>query len=414
MTAGEFEVVIVGGGAAGLAAARELKEAGIEATVIEARPRLGGRAWTITDPTGLALDLGCGWLHSADRNPWVEVAARQGRMIDKSPPPWSRPSLPIGFSILEQREFLAAMKTLHERMRRAASAGKNDAPASQYLEPGNRWNGLLNTVSTYISGAELERMSTLDFDRYDDSGVNWRIVEGYGTTIAASGTGLPAVLECAVTAVDHAGKRLKIDTTRGTFAADQVIVTIPSTLIAEEKIRFAPALPEKIAAAAGLPLGLANKLFIALENAGEFEKDSRLFGRTDRTGTGAYHFRPFGRPQIEAYFGGSLAAELETAGDCAYFDFARSELTGLLGGDFARRITPIAVHGWNADPYARGSYSYARPGMAEARAILAAPVDDRLFFAGEACSKHDFSTAHGAWLSGTSAAEQVIASRRKR
>ncbi len=93
-------------------------------------------------------------------------------------------------------------------------------------------------------------------------------------------------------------------------------------LLAEEKLLFTPALPEKAEAAAGLPLGLDDKLFLSLSDADEFEKDSRLFGRTDRTGTAAYHFRPFGRPQIEAYFGGRLAAELEAGGETAFFDFA--------------------------------------------------------------------------------------------
>jgi monoamine oxidase len=152
---------------------------------------------------------------------------------------------------------------------------------------------------------------------------------------------------------------------------------------------------------------------MSLEHAEEFEEESRLFGRTDRVGTGAYHFRPFGRPQIEAYFGGMLARELEANGDAAFFDFASGELTALLGGDFARRIRPIRVHRWGADRFARGSYSYARPGQADQRAVLAAPVDDRVFFAGEACSRNDYSTAHGAWLTGVAAAGQVLDARQK-
>jgi monoamine oxidase len=159
------------------------------------------------------------------------------------------------------------------------------------------------------------------------------------------------------------------------------------------------------------PLGLADKLFLSLEGAQEFETDSRLFGRTDRTCTGAYHFRPFGRPIIEAYFGGTCAAELEAGGEGAFHDFARAELAGLLGSDFVRRVKPLRMHSWGADPYARGSYSYALPGKADARALLAAPVEDCIFFAGEACSRHDYSTAHGAYLTGIAAAEQVLAAR---
>ena len=187
---------------------------------------------------------------------------------------------------------------------------------------------------------------------------------------------------------------------------------MPTPALANEHF-FVPALPAKVEAALALPLGLDDKLFMSLEHAEEFEKESRLFGRTDRVGTGAYHFRPFGRPQIEAYFGGTLARELEANGDAAFFDFASGELTALLGGDFARRIRPIRVHRWGADRFARGSYSYARPGQADQRAALAAPVDDRLFFAGEACSRNDYSTAHGAWLTGVAAAGQVLDARQK-
>ena len=161
-----------------------------------------------------------------------------------------------------------------------------------------------------------------------------------------------------------------------------------------------------------MPLGLADKLFLSLSEAGEFEKDSRLFGRTDRSGTATYHVRPFGRPQIEAYFAATLAAELETAGEDAFLDFAVEELVGLLGSDFARRIKPLHLHRWGIDPLAGGSYSYALPGKADCRAVLAAPVDDRLFFAGEACSTNDYSTAHGAYLTGVAAADQAIAARR--
>ena len=413
MTNSETEVAIIGGGAAGIAAGRRLREASIDCLLIEARPRLGGRAWTITDQSGCALDLGCGWLHSADRNPWATVAQAQGRTIDKTPPPWTRPSLPIGFPLAEQHDFGNAMERFYERVEAAASKSP-DVTAASVLEPDDRWNSLIVAVGTFISGAELDKISARDFVNYDDNGVNWRVVEGYGATIAAAGDGLPVVLDCPVRRIDRRGQRLKIETAKGTITADQAIVTLPSTVLADNENLFAPALPEKTRAARGLPLGLADKLFLSLDDAEEFEADSRLFGATDRSAVAAYHLRPFGRPQIEAYFGGQLASDLEAQGERAFFDFAVSELVNLLGGAFARRIKPIHMHRWGADPFARGSYSYALPGMADCRAALAAPVDGRLYFAGEACSRGDFSTAHGGWITGVLAAEQVIAVRQRK
>jgi len=412
MSSSDTEVAVIGGGAAGIAAARRLHEAGVACVIIEARPRLGGRAWTVTDPDGHGIDLGCGWLHSADRNPWRAIAQAQGLTLDDTPPPWTRPALPVGFSLADQHAFLQAQHRFYERL--AAAEHAPDQPASALLEPGGRWNALLDAVNTYVSGAELAHVSAVDLARYDDSNINWRVVDGLGTAIAGHGVGLAAALDCPVQRIDHGSQRLRIETQRGTFTADQAIVTLPSAVIAQQPDLFAPHLPAKTEAAAGLPLGLADKLFLALDQPDEFEADSRLFGRTDSVATATYHLRPFGRPQIEAYFGGSLAAELEQAGDAAFTDFAVGQLKDLLGNAFARRVRPLCVHAWRRDPFARGSYSYARPGHAEARAVLAASVDDRLFFAGEACSLADFSTAHGAYLTGAAAAETVIAARGRR
>ena len=410
MASSEFEVVVVGGGAAGIAAARRLREAGIDALIVEARERLGGRAWT-TDDARMPLDLGCGWLHSADRNPWREIAEAQGRTIDETPPPWARTSPAVGFPAFDQAGFFEALRSFRGRLE-ALSEDEPDRSAAEFLEPDGRWNGLLDAVSTFFSGTELDRVSVHDFDRYEDTMVNWRVVEGYGRVIVAHGAGLPVELSCPVRGIDRSGKRLQVETARGAIAADAVIVTLPSNLLAEGKLLFTPALPEKAEAAAGLPLGLADKLFLSLANAEEFDKDSRLFGRTDRTATAAYHFRPFGRPMIEAYFAGTLAAELEAGGEAAFLDFAVGELAGILGSEFAHRLKPLQLHSWGSDPHARGSYSYALPGKADCRAALAAPVENRLFFAGEACSRTGFSTAHGAYFTGIAAAEQAIAALR--
>ena len=329
MANSDTEVVIVGGGAAGVAACRRLKDAGIDCLLIEARQRLGGRAWTIGDDPRRPIDLGCGWLHSADRNPWREIAEAQGRSIDRTPPPWMRPSASIGFSPSEQAAFQDAREKFFSRVASAAEEAR-DIPAATLLDPNGRWNDLISATGTYVGGGELERVSALDLSRYDDSGVNWRVVEGYGTVIAAHGADLPVALGRAVRRIDWRGRRLRVETTDGSIAADAAIVTLPSALLAVEAIVFTPRLPAKTEAAAGLPLGLADKLFLSLADAGEFEKDSRLFGRTDRRATATYHMRPFGRPQIEAYFAASLAAELETAGEAAFLARFRAGRTGRL------------------------------------------------------------------------------------
>jgi monoamine oxidase len=409
---GDSEIAIIGGGAAGIAAGRRLREAGHDCLIVEARSRLGGRAFTVEGPSGAALDLGCGWLHSADRNPWVAIVEAEGFTIDRTAPPWSRPSLPGVFKPGEQDEFNKAMGEFFERLSAAVAKGK-DMPASELLESGNRWNNLITAVGTYISGTELQNMSALDFEHYEDTEVNWRVKEGYGTAIAAHGKNVPVVFDSPVTRIDHSGKRVKIVTAKGDIMADQVIITLPTNVLAERADFFAPTLPEKTRAASRLPLGLADKLFLLLDRAEEFEPGGRLFGSTERSGTGTYHMRPFARPLIECFYAGQCARDLEAGGERAFFNFAVKELTSHLGGDFAKRVKPSLVHPWGKDPYAQGSYSYAVPGAAYERAMLARPIDDRLFFAGEACSAHDFSTAHGAYLTGVAAAGQAIAARKR-
>ncbi len=189
---------------------------------------------------------------------------------------------------------------------------------------------------------------------------------------------------------------------------------MPTAAIAGEHLAFDPKLPDKLAAAAGLPLGLANKLFLRLDGAlPDIDSERFLIGSTVRRETMSYQVQPMGRPRINCFFGGRFAAQLERDGIEAMAAFATDELAGLLGADIRRHLSPIAASFWRRDPFAGGSYSYALPGHADDRALLATPVDDRLFFAGEACSLNYFSTAHGAYETGTAAAEAALASLRR-
>jgi monoamine oxidase len=402
------DVIVIGAGAAGLGAARRLAAAGIAVHVVEARNRVGGRAWTAHAPSGPPIELGCAWLHSADENELCALALQNGLTIDKTRPPWRTQMNDVGFAPADQADFRAARGRLFARLDEAG-ATEGDQSADRLLDPGSRWNPLLNATSTYINGVELDQLSVLDFWRYHDTGVNWRIVEGYGALMAAMAAGLDITFECPARLVDHTGLQVRIETPRGDLRARAVIVTVPTDVLCTGDLRFHPALPDKIAASAALPLGLADKLYLELDGAEEFPKDSHLYGALDSVRTGSYHVRPFGRPVIEVYFGGRFARELEAEGEAAFASFAVGQLASLLGEGLRKRLHPIAATAWARDPYARGSYSHAMPGHADARRILAAPIDERLFFAGEACMVHDFSTAHGAYRSGVAAADAIIA-----
>jgi monoamine oxidase len=403
----QVDVAIIGAGAAGLGAARTLEHSGLSVVVLEARDRVGGRGHTIMAAPGITFDLGCGWLHSADKNSFVKIAEQLNFEIDKTRPPWREQTLDAGFPPKERADFIEAIDEFYDRAEEAAKSGR-DSAASAWLEPGNRWNPMIDAISTYVNGCELDAVSILDMDAYEDTGINWRVRRGYGALMAAYGALCLLAFNCEVTRIDHSGRRLRIETSRGTLSAGKVIVTVPTNLISDEAISFHPALPAKVDAARGLPLGLDNKVMLALSDPEALPKDGNLRGATMRTAMGSFHLRPFGQPCIEGFFGGSFARALEDAGDGALAAQAIDEIAALLGSDFRRKLKPLAESRWARDPFARGAYSHALPGHAGARAILAAPVDGRLFFAGEATSPNFFSTAHGARDSGERAAGEVV------
>ena len=403
----EVDVAVIGAGSAGIAAARRLVAADrVSVLVLEARDRPGGRAWTV-EADGMPMDLGCEWLHSADRNVLAPLAREFGFAINTQRPDWTTRLRYSGESEEAEADWLAEHEAFYWAIHRLAQEPE-DQPCSAALPPGGRWSALFEAISTWANAAELEVVSAKDHDRYQDSGINWRLHRGYGRLFATLAEGLPIAYATPATRIDHQGTAPAIETSRGTVTAGRVIIAVPSAIIAEERLVFDPPLPDKLAAAAGLPLGLADKLFFQFD--GDDMPERYLVGSTRRRETMSYQVRPFGRPRINCFFGGRFAASLERDGFDAMVAFATEELAGLLGSDVRRRLKPLAASFWRQDEFARGSYSFALPGHADDRARLAAPVDDRLFFVGEACSLNFFSTAHGAYETGTAAADAALKS----
>jgi monoamine oxidase len=406
----EVDVAVIGAGSAGIAAGRRLAMAsGVSVLLLEARERAGGRAWTV-EKHGYPLDLGGEWLHSANRNVLTTIAEELGFEIYQRRPDWTTRLKNSGATAEEQEDWIAAREA-NFRARHHAALESEDRPASTTLPPGGQWNALLDATSTWGNAVELAKLSVKDNDRYEDSGVNWRVRRGYGTLLATLAEELPIVFDTPVSRVDHRGRDIVLDTKRGRISAKCVIVAVPTSILSSETLAFDPVLPAKLDAANGLPLGLADKLFFHFD--GDMAHldpigDIFLVGSTTRRETMSYQVRPFGRPIIQTFFGGEFAAGLEREGFPAMAAFATDELAALCGEDIRKKLTPLAASSWRADEFARGSYSYAKPGHADDRAVLAAPVDRRIFFAGEATSPNFFSTVHGAHETGTRAAEDAL------
>src|SRR5215212_777715 len=180
----DFDVVIAGGGAGGIGAARRVAAAGLSALLLEATSRLGGRAWTY-NVAGLSLDLGCGWLHSADRNPWTRIAEASGFVVDRRESAWGIQYCDLGFSKTEQAAARQAFAAWSERLVTMPPASDRAVAA---LASGCEWNAYIQAMSGFINGAGLERISVADYTADDaaSTGCNWRVPAGYGTLIAAS------------------------------------------------------------------------------------------------------------------------------------------------------------------------------------------------------------------------------------
>ncbi|HMI18140.1 MAG TPA: NAD(P)/FAD-dependent oxidoreductase [Sphingomonas sp.] len=401
----QIEVAIIGAGAAGIAAARRLQDRGRKVLLVEAMDRVGGRAHTIT-VEGLALDLGCGWLHSAERNPLARFAEAENAAIDRSHAAWRNQLRNLGFSAEQQR---AAWKTYDSFDQSLRDNPPPDDIAGKAIARDHPWRPYLDMISGALNGAELDFVSAKDLLAYDDSAseTNWRLPAGYGTLIGGAARALPLSLATKVLAIDHQGARVGIETSKGRITADAVIVAVPTDILARGDIAFTPAVDDHLHAASCLPLGRVDKLFLAMEDADAVPPETHLLGNPHSALTGSYYLRPFGRPLIECFFGGIAARAMEEAGDVGRIAFAIEEISALLGSDFAKRLQPVAGSWWHKEATIGGAYSHALPGHADKRAILAAPADERLHFAGEACSAHDYSTAHGAWQSGLDAADRI-------
>lgn len=412
------DAIIVGAGAAGIAAAHVLHDAGLDIVLLEAGDGLGGRARSVAldlpgAPAGsqtVRVDYGCGWLHSAKRNPWTALAEHYGLSVDRSPSNWGEQWRDLGFPREEQHAYHAAW----ERWDAAAHAALNgpDRALGDFIAREDPWRPMIDAISGYVNGAPLAQVSLHDWAAYEDAATddNWAVEQGYGTLVARHAHGLPVQLETIVSRIDHRATTIRVETDRGTLGTRHVIVAVASTVLAREAIRFDPPLPAKHSAAADLPLGLADKIFLHVADA-DLPRNGHLVGNPHSACTASYRLAPFGLPLIEGFLGGDCAEMLEDTDNRAAAEFAIGELVALLGSEWRAKLTPLARTRWRHTPHIHGSYSHAKVGAAGQRAVLAAPVDDRLFFAGEACSRHDFSTAHGAYATGVAAAEAMLSAR---
>jgi monoamine oxidase len=398
-------VIVVGAGAAGIAAARELRRLKCDAIVLEARDRVGGRAWTESKTFGVPIDHGCAWLHSAERNPLTRYAQAHGFHVIERSPQWRRRIGARELTPDDQRRYYEVFQRYEAAIASAAQEGRDVSAAD--VVPRDEYRPQFDAVMGWLMGVDTESVSTVDYDRYDNSELNWPIAEGFGSVVAHAASSLDIRLSEQVTHIDWSARMVRVQMSGGVVEADAVIITVPTTVLATNPIAFTPALPSVYEEAfERVPLGVDNKVFFEFESGALPPGDMFHFIGSDRTArTGSYALRPAGHELLLAYFGGSFARELEMRDELEVF--AREELAGIFGNDLIKKIRRATHTSWASDPFSQGSYSAAVPGYARLREQLSEPIGDKIFFAGEACSIRDFGTVHGAWMSGESAARAV-------
>lgn len=422
-----IDVLVVGAGIAGLAAARRLHDAGYRVITLEARERLGGRLMTYQEWDGINVDLGATWIHGAGpRNPIAQLAKKVGARLattstEKTETYSSEGELydDADMEVMEalQGEIEAAISDAQDsdEDHSLLVAVRSELGYSK-LSAGDRKrvDFLLNTTYEHEYGASAKELSVHWFDSGDAySGSESLFLDGYRVLVEHLSKGLDIKLGQIVSAIDSSGDGVVVKSGGQTYHAEQVIVTVPLGVLKSGAIEFYPELPaEKSEAIEGLGVGVLNKCCLRFPEAfwdtdmdwinyvpeqhGQWAEWVSLARATDAPILMGFNAADFGR-------------EIEGWTDAEIVQDAMKTLRVMFGDDIPEP-TDWAITRWAADPFALGSYSCNVLGSAPPmRNDLASSVDGKLFFAGEATDEQFYQTVHGAYASGLRAANEVVA-----
>jgi monoamine oxidase len=406
----EADIVVIGAGAAGIAAARRIQAANRRVIVVEAASQIGGRCITDTATFEVPFDRGARWMHNPDTNPMIKLARSAG--LDISAAPLSQ-KIRIGRRNArpgETEEFLAALV----RANRAiddASRGKADVSCASVLPKDlGDWAGTAEFVlGANATGKDLRDISVMDRARTQDRNAAIGCRQGLGVLLAKLGEQVPLALSTPANQIIWGGRDVAVETPAGKIAARAVIVTVSSNVLAAGNIKFTPELPKRqFEAAAKLSLGSYDR--IALQLAGNplgLAREDVLIEQSNSTRTALLSANIGGSSLCTIDVAGSFGRDLSGQGEKAMVAFAEEWLTKLFGSDVAAAIKKSSATRWNAAPFALGAMSVAPPGAQPSRKILVEPTGN-LFLAGEATHETLWGTVDGAWESGERAAEAAL------
>lgn len=418
------DVLVLGAGIAGLAAARALTEQGRTVIILEARNRIGGRMWTDSS-LGMPLDLGASWIHGVKGNPITKLAKDFGI---KTIPTDGGNALEFAAdgSELPDDEFArmeALFEDIYEEVAEMQDSTEEDMTlqaaidqviASRELsdEDLRRLNYYIHLVTALEYGADPKDLSLWWWDQDEEFGGEEVIFpDGYNQITAALAQGLDIRLGEVVKIVRYGVGGVQVQTSQGDFVADQAVVTFPLGVLKQASVKFEPPLPEsKQEAIKRLGMGVLNKVYLKFPEVFWDEEVETISYVGERLGEWGdwLSFVPFtGEPVLMAFHGGEKGFAIENLSDDEIRAGAMKTLRVMFGDDIPEPVGMLVTR-WGKDPFAFGAYSHIPPfASGDDYDTLAEPVDDVLFFAGEATSREYPSTVHGAYLSGARATQEM-------
>jgi len=411
----QTDVIIIGAGAAGLSAAKELTKQGVSFIVVEASHRIGGRAYSEEIAPDVWFDLGCAYLLAGtdaenridESNPLIDFAKNQGAVIEEYQ--YDAHYIYDGKALdddeMKAREAFYA--ECEEAIRSSVAAG-DDYAISEIIDLENPYATPYVDMMAVTAPKDLDETSAADFFHGVEEYEEFITLCGYGNLVAQWGSDVKVSLNTKVESVDWSGKGVLVKTVKGSIRARCLISTVSNGVMAAQHIHFEPRLPDwKIEAFQGVPMGAENKIGV------HFTKDvfdpevGGYYQTWSSDAQGAYvDVNLLSTNVVSVFMGGRFSIWMEQQGQQATHEFAIDRIAEIFGNDIRQSVGRSIVSAWVTDPWTLGSYACALPGQFHQRESLPLPIDNKLFFAGEATSRAN-GTCNGAYWSGVRAAREV-------
>lgn len=411
----DTDVIIIGAGAAGLAAAKELQKNGISFILLEASHRIGGRAYSEEIAPNLWFDLGCEYMlvgndetQIDESNPFIDFAKKQGIEVEEYlyGERYYNNKKELDTSEAEARNHY--IQECEMAIKNAAVDGQ-DCAISDIIDLENPYFMAYNDLMSVTAPKDLDEISVADRHYGVEEYSEYITRHGYGNIVSNWGRDIKVSLNTKVEKVNWSGKKVIAETSKGSIRAKSIISTVSNGILASQQIDFSPRLPEwKVEAIQGITMGAENKIGVHFSKQVFGLEDSGYYQLWSDDGQGAFvEVNILNKNMVTVFMGGRFSEWMEKQGQLASQDFAEERIADIFGNDIRKSVGRCIVTAWHTDPWTLGSYACALPGQYKQREPLRRSIDGKLYFAGEATARAH-GTCNGAYWSGVRAATEVL------